>query len=648
MSASKTCGSVPVIEFDGEDGDSVLRYLEENSVNGELQCSSVFNDHHVHALEKILKKNHSANNLTALKLPNNGLTEESSLPLANILRLQNETLRSIDLAQNPLKISGLTPIIDPLIHDHPPSQLRSLNLTKTSIGGQGAMVIASLLNHNTSLKDLNLSGNNFGTKGIKIIAPAIQSNTCLKSLNLSDNKINSRCCNILVKAIANSPASKLKSLNISSNNIGDAGIQIFAKHLRMDKQIEEFFAACTNIGQEGALHLSPVLEFNYRLKHLALGGNDIGPEGCKFLMEGLEQNQSTALKTLDLSWNSIGSSGAVDLGRVLMKNSKLSSINLTGNNIGSEGCAKLTEALSFNLSLRELILSNNQIDTSGAFLLAMALGKSTCCLETLSWAENPISDEGLMALERVPQFRKNQKHWFGKMLRDLADEVLFSINLVPKKIGDLEIMMLTNVLAEKHPLIRTFWLNGHTLSARSLVSLLQRALSPPSNIQRFYLNQCNSGDEIAFALGQALRYNKSLQVCSLSDSNISPKGAADIAEGLKHNKALRRLDLGRNNILDDGFVSLLEALPHPSLSSLSICSNGITDRIMSIEGLKHLDELSLNGNLISDRGAVRLCETLMDDCKLSRLCLRNNKMTERGSKAIQNFLPENAVCEFDD
>eukprot|EP00980_Cylindrotheca_fusiformis_P000617 scaffold154_cov129-Cylindrotheca_fusiformis.AAC.34 len=645
MMTATTPNSVTGFDKSNDDGDSVLQYLSDNMVEGELQCNSGLSDDHVQELEHVLTRNHSAIHLTSLKLPNNGLTEDSSEALANIMRFQVETLREVDLAQNPIKVSGLMTLMDPLVHDHPPSRLHSLNLTKTMLGVQGATAIASLLNHNDSLKELNLSSNNLGTRGVKIIAPALQSNTCLESLNLSNNKINSKGGNVIAKAIENAAASNIRILDISSNKIGDAGIHSFAKILTMDKQIEGFLAACTNLGPEGALHLANVLEFNYKLRHLNLQGNQIGSVGVEFLFEGLAKNQSTALEKFDISYNSIGSEGAACVAQALTKNSKLTQLSLCGNGIGSRGCQDIAEALKYNLSLRELSLTNNQIESCGAFSLAMALGKPTCRLEKLDWKENPISDDGLLALGRVPQLRKNQEYWFGKMLRDLAKGVLHCLNLVQKTIGDEEILFLTDVLCEHNPLIRTLWLNGSTLSARSLIPFFERALSSHARIQRLYLKQCNIDDCVAAAFGNALRANHSLEVCALTSCSISPKGAAEIAEGLKLNDSLRRLNLDRNNIQDAGFVSLLAILPHPTLTAFSACHNQITDESMTLETLRNLEELSLNGNDISDRGAVRLCEFLVDDCKLKRLCLGENHLSNRGIRAIQNFLPENAIFE---
>ena len=641
--------SIDPLAFDDSkgDGDSVLRYLENHEVEGELKCTCVFKDDHVIALESLIKENHGTIHLTALRLPNNGLTEDSSDALAGILRSQNETIRTLDLTENPLKASGLNLLIDPLIHDHPPSKLSCLNLTSTMLGSQGATALARVLKHNHSLKTLILANNNLGSKGIKTIAPALEQNPHLEVLDVSCNKINSKGGNVLAKAIETNPKSKIKTLDISSNKIGDVGVQAFAQLLLFDTQMEDLFAQSIHIGIEGAIHMAKVLEYNYTLRRLKLGGNQISPLGTRFLMEGLAKNTSTALEILDLSWNAIGPEGAKQVAEVLKENSKLTSVNLEGNQIGNIGCESLAKALKYNFSLKELILTNNHIETQGAFSLAMALGNPSCCLENVKWEENLISEEGVAVLDSIKQLKRNREEWLEQVLRKLAKGTLFSINLQQKVIGDLEVIFLTNVLAEHSPIVRTFWVNGETLSSFSLIPLVQRALPPPSNIQRFYLKQSTIGDDVAIALGQALRQNITLEVCSLTDCSISAQGASEIAEGLKYNSSLRRLNLDRNLIQDDGFMKLLGTLPHPTLTALSVCDNQITDKSMSVTNIKHLTELCLNGNSITDLGTLKLCESLMQGSQLMRLSLRDNKLSTRGGNALKSFLPENAICEFD-
>jgi len=641
-----------VTQFDNrrdDDGDSALQYLNENQVRGELHCSSVFDDDHVIQLEDILRRNHSAIHLTSLKLPNNGLTEISGSALASILTHQVETLRDLDLTQNPIKPSGLIPLVDQLIANCPVSQLHTLNLTRTMLGNQGAAAIASLLRFNTSLRHLNLASNKLGNRGIKTLAPALQNNAHLETLILSDNNISSTGGNVLareIQAARESGVSNLRHLDISANKIKDSGIQAFATLLTMATTIEGFCAESTNLGPDGAFSLAPVLEFNHGLRVLRLGGNQIGSEGVEVLMESLHNSQSSALEELDLAYNAIGSEGAEFIAHQLTESSTLKRLNLDGNMIGSEGCDLLSQALQFSLSLQHLILTNNNIDNEGAFSMAVALAKLSCKIEreNIVLDDNPITDAGIEALERVPKVKKNQKYWFGKLLNGLRRGVIFSVDLQYQDIGDEEILLLVDVLARYNPLIRTFWLNGKSLSARSLVPLFQLAFSSQARTLRLTIEKCTFGRDITAVLRQCLAENSSLEVCSLLDCFIDPNGAADIADGLKHNKTLRRLNLDRNCIRDDGLSTILNILPHPSLTSLCVSRNDITDESMSNTALGHVAELNLNGNRITDIGAAHLSAALVSS-KLERLGLWNNKISDNVKNAIKVFLPS-TQCDF--
>ncbi|KAL3945125.1 MAG: hypothetical protein SGBAC_000793 [Bacillariaceae sp.] len=642
---------VGVTQFDNSqtDGDSALQYLNENQVHGELHCSSMFNDEQVIALEDILRRNHSAIHLTSLKLPNNGLTENSTTALANILAHQNETLRDLDLAQNPLKRSGLTPLVDQLISGRPASQLHTLNLTKTMLGNQGASALASLLRYDTNLKQLNLSSNKLGNKGIKALAPALQNNAHLETLNLANNNMSSVGGNFLAREIQTAKAmgvSNLTHLDISFNKIKDSGIQAFATLLTTETTIEGFCAESTNLGPDGAFSLAPVLEFNYRLRVLKLGGNQIGSEGVEVLMESLHNSQSSSLEELDLAYNAVGKEGAESIAQELAENATIRVLNLNGNTIGSEGCALLAQALQYSLSLRRLILSNNNIDNQGAFEMAVALGKPSCKMErnNVLLDDNPITDTGLRALERVQKLKNNQKYWLGKLLQGLKKGVIFSVDLQYKDIGDTEVLLLLEVLADHNPLIRTFFLNGKNLSAKSLVPLFQYALTSKARIIRLFLRQCSFGLDVSAAFRQSLIENSTLEICSLLDCSIDSNGAADIAEGLGFNKKLRRLNLDYNCIGDDGLATMLSILPHPSLTALCVSRNGITDQSMSNPALAHLTELNLNGNLITDVGAAQLPAVLVSS-NMERLGLWNNRLSEGPKNAIKAFLP-NTQCDF--
>jgi Ran GTPase-activating protein (RanGAP) involved in mRNA processing and transport len=635
---------------DGVDGDHVLGYLESHPEVQELRCEQVVSDEHVQAMDRLVKNYHTAINLISLELPHNGLTAAAGKPLANILRAQHETLQKLDLSYNQITCAGFGDLLEALTMNCPPSRLVHLDLTETQLGGKGATAIATILRHNRSIETLCLGKNNLGTKGIKALAPELTTNSSLKVLDLSYNNIKSRGASILALALENATQSNLRILDVSCNKIGVPGLQAFAKFLVVDRTIEGFYAGCNNLGPVGAAYLANVLKHNYTLRDLRLADNQIGDAGASLLVEGLAGNDSrdADFERLDLSWNGIGLDGAISFAEALKENAKVEMVDLTGNQIDSRGAEAIADAISYNHSLRELTLTHNQIGNVGAMAFAMALGKLSCHLHKLNWQENPMTDEGTASLQRVPQLRRNQQYWLGQLLRDLARGTVTSVNFADRRIGDEEVLLLTGVLSEHNPLVRSMWLSGATLSSRSLVPLIERALPSPSNILRLYLKTYACGEDVATALSQALRRNMTLEVLSLTDCSIFQTGAAAIADGLCHNSTLRRLNLDRNRIGDNGMAVLSSALPHASLTSISTSHNGLTDKTMGLENLKTLEELHMNGNQISDRGALEFCRFLMGDdcCRLGWVSLRQNQVTRKGGETMKNFLPDNAVVEY--
>ena len=641
-------------------GDQVLDYLEYSEGVRELHCEhAVVTEKHLHEMNKIFKRRHSAIHLELLELPRNNLTAAAGEPLGSILAAQHETLKKLDVSHNPITSTGvgLASLLHPLKLKHPPSRLVSLNLAKTKLGANGAKEIAEMIKYNESIQELFLSDNNFGSRGMKALAPALELNSTLQVLDLSDNNIRKGAW-ILAQALQKSTHCNLKVLNISSNTIGASSMQKFAEFLVENRSLESFHVGCNELGSMGAFFLGSILKHNYTLKELKLEGNDIGDDGVRYLVEGLTENEisapNTTLEHLDLAWNGIEREGALRLAEGLRENAKLSFLNLSGNRIGSEGARAFAEALSYNLNLNKLILTNNKIENSGAFALAMAWGKPTCCLKNLCWEDNPIMDEGLASLERVPTFRSNHEHWLGQLLHKLSKGIVASVNLTDKSlcVGDEEILLLTDTLAEFHPVVRSMWLDGSRLSSRSLVPLCERALPSPSNLTRFYLTECKCGDEITFALSEALGRNTTLEVLCLKNCDITQQGAKNLADGLRNNSTLRRLNLDRNKIGDEGMSAISEALPHPSLVSISASNNQVTDESMSLGTLNTLAELHLDANQITDLGALEFCRFLVGGngeqvgSMLEWLSLRQNHVTGRGGGIIKQCLSQTAVVQF--
>ena len=645
--------SVSFTSEDGDEGDQVVPYLEQHEEVQELRCEGILKKEHLQSIDRSLRNYHSTIHLVSLELPRNGFTADSGKILASILESQRETLLYLDLSHNPLTAEGVDKLIEPL--SDPPRGVSSimpscvlvnLNLTDTQLGAKGAASIARLIKHNRTLKELHLGGNEI-KRGISKLAPVLAATRSLEVVSLQNNSLGPRA-SILAKALKASEVEwTLTSLDLAGNDIRLPGIMAFQDLLVMDRRIKSLQLGYNGLGEEGAKLLGLVLKFNYTLKELGLQGNHIGDDGAMFLAKELASNNNT-LERLQLDWNKIGPRGASGLAEALKQNSTLCHISLADNEIDSEGAANIADSITYNMALKELVLNKNRIDDDGALALTMALGRPSSRDLKVLWEDNDFTDVGMSSLDRIPSLRTNLGSWFGELLRAIASGTVGSIDLSSERIGEEEIFMLTAALAEcRPPNIQSLWLSGKMLTARSISQLAHMALSGPSNtIVRVYVKSTDIGDEGAEAFGHALDGNSTLAVLVLNDCAVTAEGCKALAAGLRKNSVLRRLNLDRNAIGDEGMCHLLLALPHASLKALGVAYNALTDAVMSRSELKSLEELSLSGNDVTDRGAVQLCPHLMDGSSFQWLSLYRTQVTSRGRDALRSFLPENAIVDF--
>ena len=634
----------------GSNATDIFDFLRSNNGNNteiqELVCEESIHDEDLPELERLIIEYHRSIHLHTLELPHNSLTSNSSKHIASILIVQHETLLCLNLAHNAITSIGLKELLEPIQSSL--SCLIHLDLTSTQLGSSSGDYIAQLLRNNTILQKLNLTNNQIGTKGIKAIVPALTTNSTLKFLDLSYNNIKSRGAVLLATALEESSSiCNLKILNLNCNAVGQLGMKTLSRMLTNNRTMESLFLGMNNIGPKGAAYLAFAIKHNYTLRLLHINDNQIGPNAASLLFDQLRDDNRT-IENLNLAWNSIGIQGAKDLTEVFKKNDVLTDIDLSGNQIGSDGVILLANSLSYNISLNKIDLSNNRIDDSGAYAMSEVICDPKCSLQDILWEDNPdLSVEAITSLSRTQHVKRNREHWLDKLVQNLIEGNIHSINLSKRKVGNEEVLFLVKTLMNdptiqsSPPLIRSLWANGPLLTTRSLIPLFELCLPSPSNVMRLYLKDCcNAGDEENMeAIAKYLPNSKILEVLYMAGCSITKIGATKIAHGLKHNTTLRRLNLDNNQIGDDGLIELANHFPHKTLTSLSVNRNNITDSSMGSQGLTQVEELHLNNNVITDLGALDLCKNLKDGC-LTWLSLLNNQVTERGGLTIQAFMPE--------
>uniref|UniRef100_A0A7S4MPH1 Uncharacterized protein n=1 Tax=Odontella aurita TaxID=265563 RepID=A0A7S4MPH1_9STRA len=156
--------------------------------------------------------------------------------------------------------------------------------------------VAKVLCSNCSITDLSFSDTSLGDDGAEIIAESLRSIRMLRRLYLNKNRISNTGAEALFnKAIHLNTT--LRVLELHSNQIGDDAAKSLARALYTCNSIENLDLSNNFIGDEGAAALSRVLP-STKLHFLHLHRNRIGFEGMGILLRGICLNQTLTVVNL--------------------------------------------------------------------------------------------------------------------------------------------------------------------------------------------------------------------------------------------------------------------------------------------------------------------------------------------------------------
>ena len=444
----------------------------------------------------------------------------------------------------------------------------------------------------------------------------------------------------------------MQELNLTNNNLTDRGVEhIIGTLLEFaNTRLEKLNLSHNKLGLDGVKYCALCLERSDTLHDLVLSSCHVGDEGVSLLSQGLSCTEycASALVHLDLSWNRIHNSGAMELGELLEGDCNLVSLNLASNAIGSAGAQALCLALRTNDTLRDFDLTGNQIGNFGAARLAEFICSDDYTLRILKCEENKrMTDFGRARISGAFRFRQSKQTWLGDKLRTI--ELRRRMPHLNLKVGDEEMICLCQHLHQYRPILPLVTFKSleapNAVTVRGVEALAKTVISQNSiNLNRLCLQNTLMGDLGAAAIAQSLVYNHNLTVLSLASDRITDQGASFLSNMLRRNRTLHRLDLKMNHIKDRGAQDLLSAVTdpaHPTLYSLNLSHNQLTDccfgAILSFEPLK---EIHLGNNMITDRGALDLAKVCMNSINLSRLHVPGNFMSCKGVQALNLFIPQ--------
>jgi Leucine-rich repeat (LRR) protein len=170
------------------------------------------------------------------------------------------------------------------------------------------------------------------------------------------------------------------------------------------------------------------------------------------------------------------------------------------------------------------------------------------------------------------------------------------------------------------------------------------------------------------AIADALEANSALTKLDLSHNNLGSEAGRAFATNLETNKVLRHLALAHNSIQGIGAQQLaavvfssttldtfsyvpIRELREGNLTDLDLheCGIGPTECIVLAKLIKRSDStlrtLILDGNHITDEGAIAMSDSLKTNTVLHKLAMSNNPIRAKGVTALAECLKSNHTLE---
>ena len=325
--------------------------------------------------------------LNELRINNNNVTDEAANDIARVI-LSNHRLQILDISGNKFQMAGIIEISNSLRHCF---LLSELYLSNSSISGEAANNIASIVLKNHKLRILDISGNKFfQTAGvISIITGALRNIFYLSELYLNNCNITEKVTDEIVTIILNNI--QLQKLNLGKNTLKVSGVIKIARALQNISSLSELNIAWNNSTEEAADDIATSLLNNSALQILDLSGSMLKANGMIKIANVLKN--FCFLCELNIGWNYITEEAADDIAAVILNN-KLQILDLGGNELKATGMIKVAKALQSISSLYKLNIECNKIsDEAADDIVAVILNNSK--LQKLDISSNAFHTIGI-------------------------------------------------------------------------------------------------------------------------------------------------------------------------------------------------------------------------------------------------------------
>jgi len=232
------------------------------------------------------------------------------------------------------------------------TSLYSLDMARTQLADDGAMLLAHALLRNPSLRMLGLAGNGLTGRGCRLLIRAIGKGRVLLELDLGDNRIGDTGCRALAQllGVSNCP---LRRLVVANNAIGVPGGSALFAALRGNSRLTHVDISRNEIGDESSRELATALIYNRTLRHLAATDCGLTTTTCCALARPLQTN--TVLRDLILDENDgICDAGVEAIATSLRYNRSLRVLSFNHCRLTPLSLTHVVTAVAYNNTIRQV------------------------------------------------------------------------------------------------------------------------------------------------------------------------------------------------------------------------------------------------------------------------------------------------------
>jgi len=347
------------------------------------------------------------------------------------------------------------------------------------------------------------------------------------------------------------------------------------------------------ISSYGAAAVAEYLWSCNTVENVDMSNNECGDTGAVAMVDSIINNQSSAMKVLDMRKNGVKAIAMQTIADSLAVARPFSiDILLADNRITSLGPAFLSKRKSFG-AFHKLDLSSCEIKSVGAGGALRGLSLGNTILASLDLSQNDLGDVG-----------KD-----GQVATDASDDSV-----------------------EQREFDRL--LSG----APAFLNHLAIALPKMDALKELKLFRCNIGAEGARKVSDALALNPRLEVLDLRSNKIGDDGVKSLVSGLRDNSVLTALNLEENEIQSDGGIALASLL-YPRVSEAG-------DVILNPQCT--LKKLDLKFNSLSAAGASAFSAALASPvCPLEHLGIGNNGLGVKGAEYLREAIQPRQPSKVD-